>query len=148
CNLQLATKIMRDIVFELLTGVKTKEIPVTRDFSSILDVVIERHGREKGLMDEETLKEAVMTNLTLSNEYYELFKKKNEENLLEVVIMGNLCVNKAQGLMDNEASVDKPTIDSQGQKDEETLKKAVMDNLTMNTEQQSTNEIIVHQPIL
>ncbi|CAK9148614.1 unnamed protein product [Ilex paraguariensis] len=146
---------MRDIVFELLTGVKTKEIPVTRDFSSILDVVIEghdvvieRHGREKGLMDEETLKEAVMTNLTLSNEYYELFKKKNEENLLEVVIMGNLCVNKAQGLMDNEASVDKPTIDSQGQKDEETLKKAVMDNLTMNTEQQSTNEIIVHQPIL
>ncbi|CAK9135516.1 unnamed protein product, partial [Ilex paraguariensis] len=133
---------MRDIVFELLTGVKTKEIPVTRDFISVLDVVIEVHDREKGMMDEETLKEAVMTNLTMSNEYYELFEKKNEENLQEVVIMGNLCMNKAQGLTDNEAFVDKPTIDSQGLKDEETLKEAVMDNLTMNTEQQSTNEII------
>ncbi|CAK9151954.1 unnamed protein product, partial [Ilex paraguariensis] len=138
---------MRDFVFELLTGVKTKEIPITRDFISILDVVIEGRDREKGLMDVETLKEAVMTNLTLSNEYYELFEKKKEENLQEVVIMGNLYMNNTQGLTDTEAFVDKPTIDSQGLKDEETLKEAVMDNLTMNTEQQLTNESIVHQPI-
>ncbi|CAK9135515.1 unnamed protein product, partial [Ilex paraguariensis] len=98
-------------------------------------------------MDEETLKEAVMTNLTLINEYYELFEKKNEENIQEVVIMGNLCMNNVQGLTDIEASVDKPTTDSQGLKDEETFKEAVMENLTMNTEQQSTNESIVHQPI-
>ncbi|CAK9151955.1 unnamed protein product [Ilex paraguariensis] len=89
-----------------------------------------------------------MTNLTLSNEYYELFKKKNEENLQEVVIIGNLFMNNAQGLTDIEASVDKPTIDSQGLKDKETLKEAMMDNLTMNTEQQSTNESIVHQPLV
>ncbi|CAK9135494.1 unnamed protein product [Ilex paraguariensis] len=84
-------KIMRYFVFELLEGVKTKEIPITRDFISMLEVETKGDDREKGRMDEETLKDDVTLNLTL----------------------GNLYMNNAQGLMNTEASVEKPTINSQ-----------------------------------
>ncbi|CAK9150238.1 unnamed protein product, partial [Ilex paraguariensis] len=139
--------------FELLKGVKIKENHTTSDFMlPIAEVVMEKDEREKGLLKEETLKEAVMDNLMMNTEQpstsesssqqpiddsFELCEKKKEGNLQEVV-MDSLCMNNGQGFM-NDASVDKPTTDSH----ESCEKRAVLMKLenSMEKEKQISNSL-------